>query len=112
MPFTDTVSPAAVTYAAHGRLTGDGQVFDLDLTANERSCRLTFLALDGAGGEVAYEAIGRMIPEVGWAFAADLPGQGLLATSGTSLALSIAQGDPAASWQAWVRLEFTQSYEP
>lgn len=106
-----TVPVDATAYAAHGRLTGDGQVFDLDLTANERACRLTFLALDGIGGEVIYEAIGRMVPEAGWTFSADLPGQGLVTASGTHVTLSLNEGNPTASWQAWVRLEFTQNYE-
>lgn len=102
-----TVPVDATTYAAHAPLSGGGQVFDLDLQANERACRLAFTAINGDGSTVSCQAIGRMIPEEGWAFTADTAGQGLLAASGTHVSLSLAVGD----WQAWVSLDFTQNYE-
>lgn len=103
-----TVDVAATTFAAHALLSGAGTVFDLDLQANERACRLTFTAINGDGSTVSYQAIGRMIPEEGWAFTADATGQGLFATSGTHVVLSL---DTSGPWQAWVTLDFTQNYE-
>lgn len=103
-----TVDVAATTFAAHALLTGAGTVFDLDLQANERACRLAFTAVNGDGSTVSYQAIGRMIPEEGWAFTADATGQSFLAASGTHVVLSL---DTSGPWQAWVTLDFTQNYE-
>lgn len=103
-----TVPVDATTYAAHALLSGTGQVFDLDLQANERACRLAFTAISDTGDTISYQAIGRMIPEEGWAFTADATGQSLLAASGTHVVLSL---DTSGPWQAWVTLDFTQNYE-
>lgn len=102
-----TVDVAATTFAALAQLSGTGTVFDLDLQANERACFLTFTAINDNGGTTSYQAIGRMIPEVGWGFTTDT-GNNLLAASGTHVVLSL---DASGHWQAWVKLEFTQAYE-
>lgn len=103
-----TVPVDAATYAAHALLSGSGLLFDLDLQANERACRLAFTAINDDGSAVSYLAIGRMIPETGWSFTAEAAGQSLLAASGTHVVLSL---DASGPWQAWVTLDFTQNYE-
>lgn len=110
MPYTSTVDVAATGYAAHGLLTGDGEIFDLDLQANERAAHVVFTAISDTGAVASLEAIGRMVPEEGWSFAYS-GGLALASLSGTHLAVVLDAGDDFAVWQGWVRITFTQNYE-
>lgn len=79
-------------------------LFVLNLQANERACRLRWIAVDGLGAATEGQAVGYLQPDSGWQFSGPVTASGVTVT--------VPAPDFSGSLYAWIDVDFTQNYQP
>lgn len=108
--YSGTVGAAETDFRAEASITGDGDVFHLNLGINERAARLRLSAISDQGNARSFEAIGHFAPDSvsAWTFSGS--GTGVSLASPDYVTIGIFGSAPGETWRAWLELSFTQNY--